>query len=152
MACRDIGRCQAARKQIVLKTHNRHVVCRDLDLSSYKSIVEFAARITKEEKHLDGLVNNAGVQTGIYERELTREGIEANLGINHFGHFLLTLLLLEKLKSNAKEARIVNVSSEVHYKGNFNFDDLNMDENYAGRSAYDRSKLAQVLFTKELAK
>lgn len=81
----------------------------------------------------------------------TEEGIEMQLGVNHMGHFLLTNLLLDVLKDSAP-SRIVNVTSNVHKRGTIKLKDLNSDQNYDPGDAYAQSKLANILFTKELAK
>ena len=98
---------------------------------------------------MDVLINNAGVMR--CPRGVTAEGIETQLGVNHMGHFLLTQLLLDKLKQSAP-SRIVNVSSVAHTRGTINFKDLNSDKNYDPSEAYNQSKLANVLFTLELAR
>jgi E3 ubiquitin-protein ligase SIAH1 len=81
----------------------------------------------------------------------TKEGIEKQLGVNHMGHFLLTNLLLDVLKDCAP-TRIVNLSSSSHYRGEINMKDLNLDQDYDPGKAYAQSKLAILLFTRELAK
>lgn len=81
----------------------------------------------------------------------TKDGFEMQLGVNHLGHFLLTNLLLDTLKKSAP-SRIVNVSSSAHYYGKLNKDDLNSERSYSRVNAYSQSKLANVLFTRELAK
>lgn len=101
-----------------------------------------------EEKRLDILVNNAGVWRVPYGK--TADGFEVHLGVNHMGHFLLTNLLLDLLIKSAP-SRIINVTSVAHTRGKINKDDLNSDNAYEEAAAYNQSKLANVLFTKELA-
>lgn len=84
-------------------------------------------------------------------RSVTEDGIETQLGVNHMGHFLLTNLLLDRLKASAP-SRIVNVSSVAHFRGKINIKDVNSTESYDPGEAYSQSKLANVLFTKELAR
>jgi NAD(P)-dependent dehydrogenase (short-subunit alcohol dehydrogenase family) len=99
---------------------------------------------------LDVLVNNAGGL--LSERQLTAEGYEMTFGANHLGHFLLTDLLLERLRASAP-SRIVNVSSIAHRFGSISFADPMFERrSYAGIDAYNQSKLANVLFTTELAR
>ncbi|XP_046401443.1 retinol dehydrogenase 13-like [Ischnura elegans] len=149
MACRDGSKCEKAREQIVLETKNKYVYCRTCDLSSLESVRNFVERFNKEEQRLDILINNAGVMR--CPRSLTKEGIEMQLGVNHMAHFLLTNLLLEKLVSSAP-SRIINVSSIAHKRGKINKEDLNSEKNYDPAAAYNQSKLANVLFTRELAR
>lgn len=149
MACRDMKRCEEARESIVVSTKNKYVYCRQCDLSSMKSIAEFATKFKKEENKLDVLINNAGVMRTPNSK--TQDGFEMQLGVNHLGHFLLTNLLLNHLKV-ASPSRIINVSSVAHLRGEINKEDLNSDKSYDPSTAYAQSKLANVLFTKELAK
>ncbi|XP_034238449.1 retinol dehydrogenase 13-like [Thrips palmi] len=149
LACRDKDRCATAREEIFLETENKHIYCRYCDLGSFESIKRFVRRLQRDEEKVDILINNAGVMWG--ERETTQDGIETQLGVNHMGHFLLTNLLIDKLKQGAP-SRIVNVASTAHYKGKINVQDLNSADNYSESGAYNQSKLANVLFTRELAK
>lgn len=87
----------------------------------------------------------------IPERQTTKDGLEMQIGTNHFGHFLLTNLLLDLLKASAP-ARIINVSSLAHKFGKIHRDDIQLEKSYARWPAYGQSKLANVLFTRELAK
>ncbi|XP_036343888.1 retinol dehydrogenase 12-like [Rhagoletis pomonella] len=149
MACRDAVRCEAARLEIVERTGNQHVYNRTLDLASLDSVRQFAARFLAEEQRLDILVNNAGIMAT--PRKLTADGYEQQLGVNHLGHFLLTNLLLERLKACAP-SRIVVVSSAMYIFGRIKRNDLNSERSYSSFfGAYSQSKLANVLFTRKLA-
>ncbi|CAG7815404.1 unnamed protein product [Allacma fusca] len=149
MACRDLTLCEKAREEIVLDTKNSKVYCRHCDLADFDSVRKFAEEFKKEEGKLNILINNAGIMR--CPRMLTKQGIEMQLGVNHMGHFLLTNLLLEPLKA-AAPSRIVVLSSLAHTRGTINFEDLNSEKSYDPGDAYSQSKLANVLFTKELAK
>lgn len=105
--------------------------------------------IFAEHPELHILVNNGGIMR--CPKSTTADGIESQLGVNHMGHFLLTNLLLDRLKASAP-SRIVNVSSVAHQRGEINVSDLNSAESYDPAAAYAQSKLANVLFTHELAK
>ncbi|XP_018575642.1 retinol dehydrogenase 13-like [Anoplophora glabripennis] len=148
MACRDMKRCEKAREEIVLDTKNKYVYCRKCDLASLQSVRDFIKIFKSEQKRLDVLINNAGVMNTPNTK--TKDGFEMQLGVNHMGHFLLTNLLLDLLKESTP-SRIINVSSVAHKRGKINKDDLNSDKNYNASDAYAQSKLANVLFTKELA-
>lgn len=149
MACRDMQKCEAAREEIVLDTKNKYVYCRQCDLASLESIREFVKNFKFQEKRLDVLINNAGVMRTPNTK--TKDGFELQLGVNHMGHFLLTNLLLDVLKDSTP-SRIINVSSVAHKRGVINKEDLNSDKSYDPSSAYAQSKLANILFTNELAK
>ncbi|XP_055707549.1 retinol dehydrogenase 13-like isoform X2 [Phlebotomus papatasi] len=149
MACRDMEKCEQARTEIVLESKNKYVYCRECDLSSFDSIRKFVVNFQHERDRLDILINNAGVMR--CPRTVTKEGIEMQFGVNHIGHFLLTNLLLDTLKASAP-SRIVVVSSLAHVRGEINITDLNSEKNYERGKAYNQSKLANVLFTRELAK
>nr|CAI5845773.1 unnamed protein product [Callosobruchus analis] len=149
MACRDMTRCETAREEIVLDTKNKYIYCRKCDLASLESVREFVNMFKTKEKRLDILINNAGVMNTPHLK--TKEGFEMQLGVNHMGHFLLTNLLLDVLKTSAP-SRIINVSSTAHRRGKINKNDLNSDSTYNAFDAYAQSKLANILFTKELAK
>lgn len=149
LACRDKEKCEKTREEIVVESKNKYVYCRHCDLASQKSIHQFVNRFKKEHKRLDILINNAGVMRCPYSK--TEEGIEMQLGVNHMGHFLLTNLLIDTLIESAP-SRIINVSSIAHTRGKINKQDLNSENQYDGGEAYAQSKLANILFTKELSK
>uniref|UniRef100_A0A8D8Q4Y1 Retinol dehydrogenase 13 n=1 Tax=Cacopsylla melanoneura TaxID=428564 RepID=A0A8D8Q4Y1_9HEMI len=149
MACRDLEKCEKARREIIVESKNKYVVCKKCDLASQESIRAFAEQVKKENKKIHVLINNAGISG--CRKMLTQELIEMQLGVNHMGHFLLTMLLLDKLKDSAP-SRVVNVSSVAHKRGTINKEDLNSEKSYDRSQAYNQSKLANVLFTRELAK
>ncbi|XP_029669426.1 retinol dehydrogenase 11-like [Formica exsecta] len=120
-----------------------------LDLSSLKSVKECARNLLMKESAIHLLINNAGVM--MCPQETTEDGFELQLQTNYIGHFLLTLLLLPKMQSSAPGCRILNVSSILHLFGAIH-DDLNLKESYTPMKAYMQSKLANILFTKELAR
>lgn len=149
LACRDVMRAERAATDIMKKSNNQNVVVKIVDLASLESIRKFADNINKSEPKIDILINNAGIMMCPYWK--TQDGFEMQFGVNHLGHFLLTNLLLDKIKSSAP-ARIVNVSSRAHTRTeNIDFDDLNSEKNYNSMAAYRQSKLANVLFTRELS-
>ncbi|XP_016989791.1 retinol dehydrogenase 13 [Drosophila rhopaloa] len=149
MACRDMGKCKQAQQWIIEATNNQKVYSRELDLCSMESIRNFAAGFKREQNKLHILINNAGIMD--CPKMLTKDGFEMQIGVNHMGHFLLTLLLLDVLKSSAP-SRIVVLSSLAHRFGRINRDDLNSEKSYDRKMAYCQSKLANILFTRELSK
>uniref|UniRef100_A0A3P8SZY2 Si:dkey-23o4.6 n=1 Tax=Amphiprion percula TaxID=161767 RepID=A0A3P8SZY2_AMPPE len=150
MACRDLTRAEQAAEEVRRSTGNGNVVIRHLDLASVYSVRQFAKDFLDSEDRLDILINNAGVM--MCPKWLTEDGFETQLAVNHLGHFLLTNLLLPKLKSSAP-SRVVNVSSIAHRGGRINFDDLFFSRRtYSPLESYRQSKLANVLFSRELAR
>ncbi|CAD7011955.1 unnamed protein product [Ceratitis capitata] len=149
MACRDMKKCEKVRQRIISETKNKEIYALKLDLASLKSIREFVREFKSREDHLDILINNAGVMG--CPRTLTEDGFEMQIGINHMGHFLLTNLLLDWLQKSPP-SRIVVVASLAHGRGEIKKDDLNSELDYDNRGAYAQSKLANVLFTRELAR
>ena len=120
-----------------------------VDLSSQASIREAAAEIRRRYPRLHVLVNNAGVITR--RRQVTVDGIELQFAVNHLAYFVLTHLLLDALKAGAP-SRIVNVTSGAHAGARIDFDDLMGERRYEPVRAYSQAKLANVLFTYELAR
>ncbi|KAJ8290230.1 hypothetical protein GJAV_G00010280 [Gymnothorax javanicus] len=151
MACRDRQRAEEAAQEIQSGAgpEQGEVIIKHLDLASLKSVHRFCEEILKEEPRIDVLINNAGIYQCPYAK--TEEGFEMQFGVNHLGHFLLTHLLLDLLKRSAP-SRIVVVSSKLYKYGEINFEDLNSEQSYNKGFAYSRSKLANLLFTCELAK
>lgn len=117
------------------------------DLGNYDSIRAFANIVRRGYDHIDILVNNAGFIS--LDRQETEEGLERQFGINHIGHFLLTMSLLDLM---GEGGRIVNVASGAHKTGKIHFDDINLTKGFNVIKAYSQSKLANVLFTRELAR
>lgn len=149
MLCRNPRKGKVAWISAKEQSRSQEITLMNADLGSMESIREFAAEFKKKFDHLDILVNNAGVVS--LKRQLTDDGFESQLGVNHLGHFLLTNLLLDELKK-AQEGRIVVVSSGAHKWGKIDFDDPHFEKGYNVAKGYGRSKLANVLFTKALAK
>lgn len=153
MACRDIGKAEEAAKDIrslaegVEGAGTVEVVC--LNLGSLASVRQCAQELLRKEEKIQLLVNNAGVM--VCPEGKTEDGFETQFGVNHLGHFLFTCLLLPRIIRSAP-ARIVTVSSVGHEWGNINFEDLNSEQSYSAWKAYCQSKLANVLFCKELAR
>jgi NAD(P)-dependent dehydrogenase (short-subunit alcohol dehydrogenase family) len=147
IACRDVDKGQAALREIAVNSGAKDVHVMQLDLASLTSVGAFVATFMAKFARLDVLVANAGIMTR--KRQLTADGFEMDFGVNHVGHFLLTELLLPLLKGSAP-ARIVVVSSSMHASGTIDFDDLGGEKSWRG--AYPRSKLANMLFVRALAK
>lgn len=149
MACRDVDKAKTAAEEIKNATGSSDLVVKHLDLASLKSVRRFADDINASEKKLDILINNAGIMRCPFWK--TEDGFEMQFGVNHLGHFLLTNLLLDLLKKSAP-SRIVTVSSMAHERGTINFDDINSEKEYNEGRSYSQSKIANVLFSRELSK
>ena len=150
LACRSLERGETAAVEVRKRSGNDNVVFVQLDLASLDSVRRFAAKILEEEPRIDILINNAGIMA-LPERTLSQDGFEMQFAVNHLGHFLLTNLLLDRIKE-APSARIINVSSKGHIRGNLDFDNLNSEKSYVPWVTYGTSKLANILFTRSLAK
>lgn len=138
------------RTKIVTATYNPNIVCKHCDLSDLKSVKAFCDAVCEKEKRVDVLINNAAVMR-LPKHKMTKDGFEMHLGVNHLGHFYLTNRLLDKLKQS-EPARIINVNCPSHRLGAINYEDLNSVTKYDPGDAYNQSKLALMLFHKELAK
>ncbi|HVG19590.1 MAG TPA: SDR family oxidoreductase [Blastocatellia bacterium] len=149
MVCRDRERGRQALSEVREAGGGQNIELMLCDLSSQKSIREFAGDFMAKHSGLDVLINNAGVLHR-YRTE-TEDKLEATFAVNHLAYFLLTNLLLDAVKERAP-ARIINVSSAAHKYGAIDFDDLQNEKNYRAFNAYSDSKLANVLFTYELAR
>lgn len=151
LACRDETKGQRTAKAITEKTGNHLIDTLPLDLSSLASVRAAADEFLAEHPKLDVLINNAGIYTD--SLELTEDGYELQFGVNHLGHFLLTLLLIPAMRCSCNCGRVVNVSSALHQKGTIDFGGLRGErgpKEYHGGRYYAQSKLANVLFTMEL--
>jgi len=152
LACRDRAKADAARDRIIAQVPVAELDIAQLDLASLDSVRAAAHDFLDTGRHLDLLINNAGIMA-LPERRTTRDGFELQLGTNHFGHFALTgLLLPTMLKPTAQRtlARIITVSSIAHRGATMEFANLEWEHDYKPWPAYRRSKLANLLFGFEL--
>ena len=151
LVCRSQERGAAALAEIKQRSGNDSVALLVADLSSQRQVRRVAAAYRQQFDRLDVLVNNAALARR--KRAVTEDGVELTLAVNHLAPFLLTNLLLDRLKASAP-ARVVTVSSAAHKDAEINFADLQGEQRYAtfGFGAYSQSKLANVLFTYELAR
>jgi retinol dehydrogenase-14 len=146
---RDAARAEAAAADIRSASGNEAVDAFIADVSSQAEVRRLAAEVLAAYPRLDVLVNNVG---GFWaHRHVTADGLERTFAVNHLAAFLLTDLLLERLKASAP-ARVVTVSSGAQSMGRIDFDDLQGAAAYSGQRAYNQSKLANVMFTYELAR
>lgn len=145
---RNAKKCVSVADAIKAETGNL-VEYIQADLSTLAGIRKVAATFLKFQKQLHILVNNAG---GFFiKRTVTPDGFESTFALNHLNYFLLTTLLLDQLKASAP-TRVINVTSGSHVGARINFNDLQVEKRYGGFRAYGQSKLANVLFTYELAR
>jgi len=148
---RDPGRGATALDEIRTRSASDRAEVMALDLADLASVRHFAESVLAATDRIDVLVNNAGLM--LADRRVTSDGFEETFGVNHLGHFLLTNLLLDRLRANPEGARVVIVASSGHRCArHIRFDDLQFERRYRGFTAYCHSKLANVLFTRELAR
>ncbi|XP_078429236.1 short-chain dehydrogenase TIC 32 B, chloroplastic-like [Wolffia australiana] len=159
IAARNIDAANASRTKIIDSNPAARVDVIKLDLASLKSVRSFAEKFLAMNLPLNLLINNAGVMFCPYQ--LSEDGIEMQFATNHIGHFLLTNLLLEKMKVTAKESgiegKIINLSSVTHISpypgtGGIRFDHINDESRYFDKFAYGQSKLANLLHSNELSR
>jgi len=146
---RSAEKCARVAEEIKADTGNMQVEYIAADLSIKEEVHRAAYDFKKRHPRLDVLVNNAG--SVFMSRQVSRDGIEMTLALNHLNYFLLTHLLLDVLKSSAP-ARVINVSSDAHRGAKIRFEDIQYEKNYSGFTAYSQSKLCNILFTYELAR
>lgn len=149
MAVRNLKKGESAAEDIRRNTPDAQIKVMRLDLADLESVKLFSESFHNDFSRLDVLLNNAGVMVPPYTK--TKDGFELQIGVNHLGHFALTAHLFDLLK-NTPDARIVNVSSIAHKQGKMQFDDLHWEKSYSRMKAYAQSKLANLLFTYELAR
>jgi NAD(P)-dependent dehydrogenase (short-subunit alcohol dehydrogenase family) len=148
MAGRDRTRTEAAHRFVTAQSSSDHVEIVLADFSRLAEVRRLAAEILSAADRLDILVNNAGLFSPRYR--LSRDGFELTLAVNHLAPFLLTNLLLDRLKASAP-ARIVTVASEAHRGQRIDVENLSGQRDWTMTRAYGRSKLCNILFTRELA-
>jgi NAD(P)-dependent dehydrogenase (short-subunit alcohol dehydrogenase family) len=149
LIARDEARAKVTMQKLNAKApgldHRLHLA----DLSSMAETRKVGAAITASEPRIDVLINNAGALFS--NRRVTPEGLELTFALNHMAYFVLTEALRDKLVASAP-ARIVSTSSTAHHGANLDFNDLQSAKGYSGLKVYGRSKLANILFTRELAR
>ncbi|XP_077261870.1 retinol dehydrogenase 11 [Temnothorax americanus] len=155
MACRNVRSAKNAITEIRSKIPTGELIPMELDLSSFSSIRDFANEALKKFPQIHVLINNAGVYAPLKDHASTKDGFEIHFGVNHLGHFLLTHLLLDRLKESAP-SRIVVVTSKLLESGVIDFSNLNGEKGLPVKSrmnpGYCNSKLANAYFAAELAK
>lgn len=148
MACRNLEKGEMARQKIMNEGGKVEPEVWHLDLASLESVKQFALEFAAKYEKLDLLINNAGLMAIPYDR--TEDSFEMQFGVNHLAHFALTARLWPLL-SKTEGSRVVQVSSLAHYIGEIRFDDIHWEKGYKKWGAYGMSKLANLLFVRELA-
>jgi NAD(P)-dependent dehydrogenase (short-subunit alcohol dehydrogenase family) len=149
MGCRNLEKAEKAKNNIITEFPNALLDIIQLDLTSFKSIKLFTDKVLKKYEKLDVLLNNAGIMTVTYGS--TEDGLELQTGVNHFGHYYLTMNLVG-LVNKTKNSRIVNIASIAHKYGNIKKNTFYYEKGkkYNKMKAYSQSKLANLLFTYKL--
>jgi len=152
LICRDRGRGETAISRIRERASSADLRLEVTDLASMAQVRDLGGRLSESLPSADLLVNNAGVYRATLEK--TEDGFERTMGVNHLSHFLLTHLLLPRLLGS--KGRVINVSSEAHRRGRLDAGSLEEaligPSRYNGMLAYSNSKLANILFTRELSR
>jgi len=146
---RDPDKGARAVAELKARSRNPTIEFLQADFGSLADVRRLAGAVMERTPHIDVLINNAGGM--IANRTLSKDGYELTFAVNHLAPFLLTQLLLDSLKSGP-QARIVTTASRAHRGATLNFDDLQATRKYSAMGAYSRSKLANILFTRALAK
>jgi NAD(P)-dependent dehydrogenase (short-subunit alcohol dehydrogenase family) len=146
---RSEARLLKTRDKITRLTNNSQIEIVNSDFASLEQVKSMAEEIRTKFNKMDVLINNAGVY--MTEKKLTEDGYEFTFAVNHLGHFLLTNLLIDLLKKQSS-ARIINVSSVAHSRARLDFDNIDSEKSFDSYNAYAVSKLANVLYTYELAR
>jgi NAD(P)-dependent dehydrogenase (short-subunit alcohol dehydrogenase family) len=149
MVGRNPAKSEAARKRVWQAAPDAKLDVLLADFASLQDVRALAATIFDRYPRIDVLVNNAGMFD--VKREISKDGFEMTWAVNHLAPFLLTNLLLDRIKY-FHSARILNVASTAHQRGWIDWDDLQKTKNYKWLEAYSQSKLANILFTRELAR
>ncbi|MDH5372939.1 MAG: oxidoreductase, partial [Acidimicrobiia bacterium] len=149
MACRNVEHGRQVREALSESITTGQIEVEQLDLGDLATVENFADRLAERWHSVDGLINNAGVMA--LPKNATVDGFDRQIGVNHLGHFALTGRLLPLLRAG-DGGRIVTVSSDMHRFGKMRFDDLHGEVRHRRWEAYAQSKLANLLFTYELAR
>ncbi|XP_063698205.1 retinol dehydrogenase 12-like [Culicoides brevitarsis] len=145
----DVEKCENFVKEVQNSTKNKNIFVKKLNLGSHVSIREFVDSFLAEQQRLDVLIHDESVLK--WAKTKTEDGLELHFGVNHVGQFVLTNLLLETLKKSAP-ARVLVVSNILYHCGAINKEDLNSEKSYSFHKAYPQSKLANLLFVRELSR
>lgn len=149
LVARDKARGEATLARLAAQTPGVRHSIHYADLSRLAQMKQVAAAIAAAEPRIDVLINNAGALFN--HRRVTEDGLELTFALNHMAYFVLTHGLRDRLLASAP-ARVVNTSSDAHRRGRLDFDDLQSAKDYSGFSVYGRSKLCNILYTRELAR